>query len=299
MMKHWNKWLAAGALMGLALSAQAGRLDQIRERGEVALGYREASLPFSYLDDKQQPVGYSMDICMGVVEALKQKLQLPGLRVKRVPVTSSTRIPLVANGTVDMTCGSATNNEQRQKQVAFAPTMFITHTRLAYRKDSGVGNLESLKGKTVVSTAGTSSLLWLTQANAERKLGIRIMPAKDHAEAFLAVERGRAAAFIMDDVLLAGLVANSRKPDDWVIGEETFTTEPYAVILPKNDPEFKQVVDEAVEAMMRDGRMEKLYEKWFTQPIPPRGINLNWPLGDALKRVFAKPTDSPDPAVYQ
>ncbi len=298
-MTHWKKWLLGGAMLGMALCAQAGRLDQIRDRGEVTLGYREASLPFSYLDDKQQPIGYSMDICMGVVEVLKQQLGLPDLRVKRVPVTSSTRIPLVANGTIDMACGSATNNAQRQQQVAFAPTMFITSTRLASLKDSGVTDLQSLKGKTVVSTAGTSSLLWLTQENAERKLGIRIMPAKDHAEAFLAVERGRAAAFLMDDVLLAGLIANSRQPDDWLIGEETFSTEPYAVILPRNDPEFKAAVDDAIKAMMQDGRMEKLYEKWFTQPIAPRDINLNWPIGDALKRVFAEPTDSPDPAVYQ
>lgn len=298
-MKNRSKWLIAGALLGMALSAQAGRLEQIRERGEIALGYREASLPFSYLDDQQRPIGYSMDICLSVVEALKQKLELPALKIKRVPVTSSTRIPLVANGTIDMACGSATNNEQRQRQVAFAPTMFITYTRLAFLKDSGISDLQSLAGKTVVSTAGTSSLLWLTQANAERKLRIRIMPAKDHAEAFLAVERGRAAAFLMDDVLLAGLVANSRDPQNWVIGEETFTTEPYAVILPRGDAEFKQAVDDAVQAMMQDGRMEKMYEKWFTQPVPPRGINLNWPMGAALKRVFAQPTDSPDPAVYQ
>ena len=298
-MKNRSKWLIAGALLGMALSAQAGRLEQIRERGEIALGYREASLPFSYLDDQQLPIGYSMDICLSVVEALKQKLELPALKIKRVPVTSSTRIPLVANGTIDMACGSATNNEQRQRQVAFAPTMFITYTRLAFLKDSGISDLQSLAGKTVVSTAGTSSLLWLTQANAERKLRIRIMPAKDHAEAFLAVERGRAAAFLMDDVLLAGLVANSRDPQNWVIGEETFTTEPYAVILPRGDAEFKQAVDDAVQAMMQDGRMEKMYEKWFTQPVPPRGINLNWPMGAALKRVFAQPTDSPDPAVYQ
>lgn len=298
-MKNRSKWLIAGALLGMALSAQAGRLEQIRERGEIALGYREASLPFSYLDDQQRPIGYSMDVCLSVVEALKQKLELPALKIKRVPVTSSTRIPLVANGTIDMACGSATNNEQRQRQVAFAPTMFITYTRLAFLKDSGISDLQSLAGKTVVSTAGTSSLLWLTQANAERKLRIRIMPAKDHAEAFLAVERGRAAAFLMDDVLLAGLVANSRDPQNWVIGEETFTTEPYAVILPRGDAEFKQAVDDAVQAMMQDGRMEKMYEKWFTQPVPPRGINLNWPMGAALKRVFAQPTDSPDPAVYQ
>lgn len=298
-MKHWSKCLAVGALLGMAVSAQAGRLDQIRERGEVTLGYREASLPFSYLDDRQRPIGYSMDICLGIVEALKQKLDMPDLRIKQVPVTSSTRIPLVANGTVDMTCGSATNNEQRQRQVAFAPTTFVASSRFVSLKDSDISDLQSLKGKTVVSTAGTSNLLWLTQANAEQKLGIRMMPAKDHAEAFLAVERGRAAAFFMDDILLAGLVANSRQPDAWHIGEETYTTEPYAIILPKNDPDFKQVVDEAVHAMMRDGRLENLYAKWFTQAIPPRDINLNLPMSAALKRVIAQPTDSPDPAVYQ
>jgi glutamate/aspartate transport system substrate-binding protein len=298
-MNPLQKTLLAAALLITALNAYAGRLDQIRERGELSLGYRESSLPFSYLDDQQRPVGYSLDLCAGAVEAVKQKLGLPGLKVKMVPVTSSTRIPLVANGTVDMVCGSATNTAQRQQQVAFAPTMFITYTRLLFRKESGVSDLASLKGKTVVSTAGTSSMLWLTQANAQRKLGLRLMPAKDHAEAFLAVESGRAAAFLMDDVLLAGLVANSRQPDAWAIGAETFSVEPYAVMLPRDDPEFKQLVDGAVKAMMQDGRLEKIYEKWFTQPIPPRGIKLNWPMGAALRKVFAQPTDSADPAAYQ
>jgi len=309
-MKIHTKRLFAAALLMLGLvvlngaalpsaHAQSGRLEQIRARGEITLGYREASLPFSYLDDSQQPIGYSMDICHGIVAAVRQQLDQSALRVRLVPVTSSTRIPLVANGTVDMVCGSATNNAQRQRQVAFAPTTFVTAARFVSLKATQQPNLQSLKGKTVTSTAGSSPMLWLTQTNAQQNLGMRILPAKDHAEAFLSVERGRAAAFFMDDILLAGLVANSRQPDAWKIGEAAHTVEPYGIILPKDDPAFKQVADRAVAAMMQDGRLQALYDKWFTQPIPPRGINLNWPMGEALKRILAQPTDSPDPAVYQ
>jgi len=290
---------AAGGNLLASAHAQSGRLDQIRERGEVTLGYREASLPFSYLDDKQQPVGYSMDICHGIVDAVRTHLARPDLRVRYVPVTSSTRIPLVANGTVDMVCGSATNNAQRQQQVWFAPTTFVTAARFVSLKATQQPDLQSLKGKTVTSTAGSSPMLWLTQTNAQQNLGMRILPAKDHAEAFLSVERGRAAAFFMDDILLAGLVANARQPDAWQIGGQAHTVEPYGIILPKDDTAFKQVADTAVAAMMQDGRLQALYERWFTQPIPPRGINLNWPMTDTLKRIFARPTDSPDPLVYQ
>jgi len=305
--KHRFAAALSGLILGLGLTAasmvsshaQSGRLEQIRERGEVTLGYREASLPFSYLDDKQQPIGYSMDICHGIVQALRQHLAQPALRVRYVPVTSSTRIPLVANGTVDMVCGSATNNAQRQNQVAFAPTTFVTAARFVSLKATQQPDLQSLRGKTVTSTSGSSPLAWLTQANAEQNLGLRMLPAKDHADAFLAVETGRAAAFFMDDVLLAGLVANSRQPDAWQIGSQAHTVEPYGIILPKNDATYKQVADDAVIAMMRDGRLQALYDKWFLQPIAPKGINLNLPMSDALKRVIAQPTDSPDPAVYQ
>jgi len=305
-MRNHTKYLFAAALLGLGLSsagvsssyAQSGRLDQIRARGEVTLGYRESSLPFSYLDDKQQPIGYSMDICHGIVAALRTHLARPDLRVRFVPVTSSTRIPLVANGTVDMVCGSATNNAQRQRQVSFAPTTFVTAARFVSLKTQQP-DLQSLRGKTVTSTAGSTPLVWLTKTNAEQDLGLRLLPSKDHADAFLSVETGRAAAFFMDDILLAGLVANSRQPDAWQIGSEAHTVEPYGIILPKDDPAYKQVADAAVAAMMRDGRLQALYDKWFTQPIAPKGINLNLPISDALKRVFAQPTDSPDPAVYQ
>lgn len=275
-----------------------GRLDKIKDSGQVTLGYRESSIPFSYLDGEQRPVGYSMDICYAIVDAVKAHLGLPELNVRQVPVTSSTRIPLVANGTVDMTCGSATNNAQRQEQVSFAPTTFVTATRFAALKASGFKDLADLKGKTVVSTAGTSNLRWLTQANAEQNLGLRIITAKDHSEAFLMVSSGRAAAFFMDDILLAGLVANSRYADDWVISQKAYTIEPYGIILPRNDSEFKAVVDAAVKALMQDGRLDALYKKWFLQPIPPRNINMNWPMTPELQRVIQNPTDSPDPAAY-
>lgn len=297
-MKLFTALMAAVIAMPMAAQAQ-GRLDKIKDSGQITLGVRESSIPFSYLDDAQKPVGYSIDICYGIVDALKEKLGLPQLKVREVAVTSSTRIPLVANGTVDISCGSATNNEQRQQQVSFAPTTFVTSTRFASLEKSNVHDLADLKGATVISTAGTSNLRWLTQVNAQEKLGMRIMNAKDHSEAFLTVSSGRAVAFFMDDILLAGLVANSRNASEWAISEKAYTVEPYGMILPKDDPEFKQAVDSAVTAMMQDGRLAQLYEKWFMQPIPPRNINLNWPMSAELKKVIAAPTDSPRPEDYQ
>lgn len=300
-MKH--KWLtgSVAALLVLAAGvAQAqGRLERIKAEGQITLGYRDSSIPFSYLDDAQQPVGYSMDICERVVEAVRKHVDLPALRTKLVSVTSSTRIPLVANGTVDLSCGSATNNAQRQRQVSFAPTTFVTAMRFVSLKRTQIKGFDDLKGKTVVSTSGTSNLQWLTQVNAEQKLGMRIIPAKDHAAGFLTVESGRAAAFFMDDVLLVGLVAASRDPQAWTISENEYSLEPYAIILPKGDDEFKKVVDDAVKEMMRDGTLAQLYDKWFTQPIPPKGINLNWPMSERLQRAFAHPTDSPEPDAYK
>ena len=286
------------ALTSLGAHAE-GRLDKIKSTGTISLGYREASLPFSYLDDNQKPIGYSMDICHGIVEAVKKNLGMSKIDVKLVAVTSSTRIPLIANGTVDLTCGSATNNLERQKQVSFAPTTFVTANRFVAKKSSNVNSLADLKGKTVISTAGTSNIKWTTGANADQNLGMNIIPAKDHAEAFLTVESGRATAFFMDDVLLAGLVATSRNPGEWMISKEAYSVEPYAIIEPKDDPAFKKVVDDAVIAMMKDGKLQELYKKWFQSPIPPKGINMNLPMSETLKKVIEKPTDSGDPAHYQ
>ena len=282
-----------------AAQAETSRMDKIKSTGELTLGYRDSSIPFSYLDDNQKPVGYSMDICYGIADALKKDLNLPNLKIKLVSVTSSTRIPLVANGTVDLACGSATNNEQRQVQVSFAPTTFVTATRFAALKSSKLNDLADFKGKTVVSTSGTSNLKWLTQTNADDKLGMRIIPAKDHSEAFLTVASGRASAFFMDDILLAGLVANSQNAGDWMISKKAYTIEPYGIIEPKGDTQFKALVDEVLAGLYRSGEIHAIYRRWFESPLPSQGLNLKLPMSAAFRRFIANPTDSPDPERYR
>ncbi|MPS30675.1 amino acid ABC transporter substrate-binding protein [Pigmentiphaga sp.] len=284
-----------------SVSAQdlTGRLKKIKDTGTLTLGYRDSSIPFSYLDDNQKSIGYSMDICYKIADAVKSHLKLPKLNIALSPVTSATRIPLIANGTVDLECGSTTNNIERQQQVSFAPTTFVTATRFVAKKSSKLNDLSDFKGKTVVSTAGTSNLKWLTEANGKENLGMQIIPAKDHADAFLMVDSGRAVAFFMDDILLYGLVANAKSPDQWMVSSKAYTVEPYGMIEPKDDPAFKKVVDDAVVALMKSGEVEKLYQKWFNSPIPPRNVNLKVPMSDALKKVIANPTDSGDPAAYR
>ena len=286
-------------LLVLASTAYAeDRLRLISEKSTITLGFRDASLPFSYLSETQKPIGYSMDICHGIVKAVEKSVGKT-LHVELVPVTSSTRMPLIANGTIDLECGSTGNTLARQKQVSFAPTTFVVANHYVVKKSSAIHHLADLQNKTVVSTAGTNNIKWLTEENRRRKLGLKIIVAKDHADGFLMVNQGRATAFFMDNVLLAGLVATSHHPEDWVIGQEAYNIEPYAMILPKDDPEFKKVVDAAVIAMIQDGTVEKLYNKWFLAPVPPKNVNLNLPMSVALKKVMAQPTDSSDPAHYQ
>jgi glutamate/aspartate transport system substrate-binding protein len=301
---------ALGLVSGLALTAAlcasgvqaeelTGTLKSIKETGAITLGYRDSSIPFSYLDDNQKPVGFALDICYKIVDAVKKELKLNKLEVKLNPVTSSTRIPLLANGTIDLECGSTTNNAERQKQVSFAPTHFLTASRFVSKKANKINSIDDLKGKTVVSTAGTTNIKQLTEANAARNLGVTIVPAKDHAEAFLMVETDRAAAFVMDDILLASLVAGSKEPDTYVISKDAFSlAEPYGIMLRKDDPAFKKVVDAATAAIYT-GEGQKLYDKWFMQKIPPKGLNLNAPISPELKAQFAKPSDSPDPVSYK
>jgi glutamate/aspartate transport system substrate-binding protein len=276
-----------------------GTLRNIKETGAITLGHRDSSIPFSYLDDNQKPVGYAMDICYKIVEAVKKELKLDKLEVKLNPVTSATRIPLMANGTVDLECGSTTNNADRQKQVSFTNTHFLTASRFVSKKSSKLNSIDDLKGKSVVSTSGTTNIKQLTEANAARSLGINIIPAKDHAEAFLMVETDRAAAFVMDDILLASLIAGSKEPDAYVISKDAFSKpEPYGIMLRKDDPAFKKVVDGATAALYQSPEGIKVYEKWFMAKIPPKGLNLNVPLGPEQKKTFAKPSDSPDPDAY-
>jgi glutamate/aspartate transport system substrate-binding protein len=236
---------------------------------------------------------------MKAVTAIQKHLGLTQLNVKMNPVTSATRIPLMANGTIDLECGSTTNNVERQKQVAFAPTTFVSGNRLLAKKASNINSLNDLKGKTLVSTAGTTSMRQVTALNTEKNLGMNILSAKDHAEAFLMVETGRAVAFLMDDILLASLAATSKSPADYAITKDALQLEPYGIMLRRDDPGFKKVVDDAIVGVFKSGEINRIYAKWFQSPIPPKGVNLNWPMGDQLKKIIAKPTDSGEPAAYQ
>jgi glutamate/aspartate transport system substrate-binding protein len=290
--------LCLGAATAAAAQDATGTLAKIKRTGQVVLGVRDGSVPFSYLDDKQQYQGYSVDLCLKIVEHLKAQLAMPGLKVSYNPVTSANRIPLMANGTIDLECGSTTNNAERQQQVAFAPTMFVISSRLLSKKSSGIRSLADMKGKTLVATAGTTSLKQLTALNTQRGLGMKIVTGRDHPESFLMLETGRAVAEGNDDILLAAQVATSKTPGDYVIGSEALSVEPYAIMLRKGDAPFKQAVDAALTKVYQSPEMQKIYDKWFMQPIPPRGINLKFPMPAALKAVLAKPTDSPDPAAY-
>ena len=290
--------VGAGAIAGAAQAQEAGTLKKIKETGTITLGVRDSSIPFSYLDDKQSYQGYSIDLCLKAVTAIQKQLGMTALSVKMNPVTSATRIPLMANGTVDLECGSTTNNLERQKQVAFAPTTFVTANRILSKKSSNINTLADLKGKSVVSTSGTSNLKQLTTLNGERALGMNIMTAKDHAEGFLMVETGRATAFVMDDILLASLAASSKSPGDYTISKEALSVEPYGIMMRRDDPAFKKAVDTAITSVLKSGDVNRIYYKWFQSPIPPKGINLNIPMSEQLKTVVANPTDSGDPATY-
>jgi glutamate/aspartate transport system substrate-binding protein len=293
-------FLVSAGLLATVAQAQdlTGTLKKVKDTGTLTLGVRDSSIPFSYLDDKQSYQGYSIDLCMKAATAIQKKLGMTALNIKMVPVTSATRIPLIANGTIDLSCGSATNNLERQKQVAFAPTMFVTANRLLAKKSSNIKTLADMKGKTIVSTSGTSNLKQITALNGERNLDMKILTAKDHAEAFLMVETGRAVAFAMDDILLASLAASSKAPSDYSITADALSVEPYGIIERREDPQFKKVVDDALAAVYKSDEINRIYSKWFLSPIPPKGINLNVPMSAELKKAFAHPTDSGDPATY-
>jgi glutamate/aspartate transport system substrate-binding protein len=298
-------------MIGLALAAAfcaaqanaeelTGTLKNIKESGAITLGYRESSIPFSYLDDNQKPIGFAIDICSKIVDAVKKELKLDKLEVKLNPVTSSTRIPLLANGTIDLECGSSTNNAERQKQISFTNTHFLTASRFVSKKSSNLNSIDDLKGKSVVSTSGSTNIKQLTEANNTRNMGVNIIAAKDHGEGFLMVETDRAVAFVMDDILLASFVAGSKEPDAYVISKDAFSKpEPYGIMMRKDDPAFKKVADAATSALYQSPDGLKLYDKWFMQKIPPKGLNLNAPIGAELKHEFAKPSDSPDPDSYK
>jgi glutamate/aspartate transport system substrate-binding protein len=302
-----RRGLVAGALLGSAFGAAAApatindspTLRKIREAGVISLGYRDASVPFSYLDDAQRPIGYSVDICQRIVEAVKRRLGLRELEQRYVPVSSATRVSLVANGQVDLECGVTTNNAERQRKVAFTITTYVAASRLVSRRAAPVMKLDDLRQKIVASTVGTTSLHHLHDLSTNRGLEMQILAARDDPEAFRMVETGRAAAYAMDDVLLRATVAAARRPEDFVLSDEALSVEPYGIMLGRDDPEFKRVADEAIVTLFRTGEIFRLYQRWFQSPIPPRGLNLQLPMHPAMRRVVDRPTDSPDPAVYR
>jgi len=292
--------LAFGFLAAPAFAQElTGTLKKIKDSGVITLGHRESSVPFSYYDDNQKVIGYAMDLCYKIVDAVKKDLKLQKLEVKLNPVTSATRIPLIANGTVDLECGSTTNNIEREKQVAFTITHFVTANRFVSKKANNFKTVDDLKGKTVVSTSGTTNIKQITEINGQKNLGMNILAAKDHAEAFLMVETDRAAAFVMDDILLYSLVATSKSPSDYTINADALSVEPYGIMMRREDPAFKKVVDGAMTAVYKSGEINAIYAKWFQKPIPPKGVNLNLPMGASFKKVVANPTDSGDPATYK
>jgi glutamate/aspartate transport system substrate-binding protein len=290
--------LAAAIAVALPVAAQ-DTLKKIKDSGSITIGHRDASVPFSYYDDKQQQIGYAMDLCHRIVDAVKSELKMPNLKVNYQLVTSANRIPLMANGTIDLECGSTTNNLERQKQVWFTITHFVTANRWVAKKSSKIGKLEDLKGKTVVSTAGTTNIKQITELNAQKNLGMNIISANGHPEAFQMVETGRAVAFVMDDILLYSQAAQTRNPKDYDISKEALSVEPYGIMVRKDDAAFKKVVDNAMIQTYKSGAINAIYDKWFLKAVPPKSLNLNVPMSEQFKKVIRNPTDSGDPKDYQ
>ena len=262
-----------------------GTLKKIKDSGTITIGHRETSIPFSYLNEKQQPIGYSMDICAAIVEEIKKEISAPNLNVKFNPVTPQTRIPLISNGTVDLECGSTTNTLTRQKQVGFAPITFITGTKLLVKKSAKVKSYKDLKGKTVVVTQGTTNERIIKALSDKENLGIKFLNAKDHGESFLAVESGRAVAFSMDDILLYGLIAKSKSPNDYEVVGDYLSYDPYGMMYRKGDEDMGVVVRRAIAKLMASGDLEKLYNKWFMEKLPS-GETMGVPMSPMLKAAI-------------
>ena len=294
-LKHIVGILIASLWIALPVMAQdAGTLKKVKDSGTITMGIRESSYPLSYLDDKQQPIGYHVEICNKIIDAAKAQLKVPNLKVQHQPVTSQNRLPLVTNGTVDLECGSTTNNEARQKQgVAFAPTTYVTNVRMAVKKASGINSIAQLDGKPVATTTGTTSVQLMRQHEKGQKVNFKEVYGKDHADSFLLLETDRAVAFVMDDNLLAGLIFTSKNPAAYAVVGESLSEEPIAIMIRANDEPFKKLVDDTVKGMAKSGELEKLYNKWFMSPIPPKNVSMNIAMSDKLKELIKNPNDKP------
>lgn len=269
-----------------------GTLKKIRQSGSITLGYRETSMPFSYVDPQGKVIGYSHDIMLKVVEAIKHELNMSSLNVSLMAITSQNRIPLVQNGTVDLECGSTTNTTERQKQVAFSNSLFVAGTRIMVRRDSGIKDFNDLAGRTVVTNASSTSEQLLQKLNAEKKLGMKIVTVVDHGINPLSVlQSGQAEAYMMDDALLYAVISEAWRPADWFVTGTPQSFEAYGCMMRKGDPAFKRVVDGAIARLMTSGEIMAIYHKWFQSPIPPKGINLNFPVSESVAKLYKNPND--------
>ncbi|RAR67974.1 amino acid ABC transporter substrate-binding protein (PAAT family) [Paraburkholderia unamae] len=266
-------------------------LEKIRSANIIAIGYRETSVPFSYVVGDNKVIGFSQDICDKVIEAVKAKTNRPNLQVRFIPVTSQNRIPLVQNGTVDLECGVTTNLKARQAQVTFSNTFFIATTRLLTRKDSGIHDFPDLAGKTVLTNQGTTSERILRRMNIDKQMNMRIISARDYGEGRATLESGRAVAYMMDDVLLAGTRSLTANPSEWTIVGTPQSSEAYGFMMRNNDPEFRQLVNNTMAGIMKSGEIGALYTKWFEKPVPPKGVNFQFPMSEALRALYAAPND--------
>jgi ABC-type amino acid transport substrate-binding protein len=284
--------LTAALLCSTAL-AQSDTLSKIKETGSIRIGGRDSQIPFSYKPTGGgDPVGFTNDICLKIVDAVKAKLGMPNLEVKYTILTSTNRIPLLTNGTVDLDCATTTNTVQRQQQVAFAPSHFVTNITAAVKKSSGINSLSELSGKTVSTVSGSTAVQLLRAYRKAGNADVQELAGKDTADAFLLLASDRSVAYILDDVQLAGLIATSPKPGDYkILTGESLRQEPYGIMYRKDDPQFKELVDKTVTDLMKSGAIEQLYAKWFTKPIPPSNANLNFPMSEAVKEIYKNPNN--------
>ena len=284
--------LAAVALFGSG-TAQADTLSKIKEAGAATMGVRESSGALSYTLGDGKFAGFHVDVCSRVLADVQKRLGLAKMDIKYQPVTSQNRIPLVQNGTVDIECGSTTNNATRQKDVSFAVTTFVEEVRIAVKANSGITHIGQLNGKNVATTTGTTSVQLLRKHERGAGVDFKEVFGKDHADSFLLLETGRADAFVMDGQILAGNIAKSKAPADYRIVGEVLSVEPIAIMIRKDDPAFKKLVDDSIVAMIKSGDMAKAYDKWFVQPIPPSNTRVGLPASDATKAAWASPNDKP------
>ena len=278
---------------GLSPAVMADTLAKIKSSGAVTMGVRESSGALSYSVGEGRFGGFHVEICERVLADIKNHFKLPKLTINYQPVTSQNRIPLVQNGTVDIECGSTTNNATRQKDVAFAVTTYVEEVRIAVKANSGIVSINQLNGKKVATTTGTTSVQHLRKHERGTNVNFDEVFGKDHAESFLLLESGRADAFVMDGSILAGNIANAKNPNDFKIVGEVLSVEPIAIMFRKDDPGFKKTVDDSIKKMMKDGTLVKLWTKWFESPIPPRNVKVGLSLSDSTKTAWANPNDKP------